>query len=69
MKAGQQLINKKRDKIKVTDLSHIVEPVGLNSLIKYSVEDMKACKREEACSSTTKANHEVTEQKIISKCW
>lgn len=52
----------KRNKNKVIDFSHIVE-VSLNSLIKYSVQEMKACKREEACSFTTKANQEETEWK------
>lgn len=46
----------KRNKNKVTDFSHIVE-VSPNSLIKHWVQEMKACKREEACSLTTKANH------------
>lgn len=53
----------KRDKDKVIDCTQIVEPVSLNSLMKYSVQDMKACKREETCSFTTKANHEETDWK------
>lgn len=34
-----------------------MEPVSLNNLLKYSVHNMKACKKEEACSFSTKANH------------